>query len=176
MGDKGDPLVYLDDFLYYLKEEGVDVEQLRIVEVDEDSDDLKIGKLLLDYLDEQQYNDDNVEIERIYHYYDSPITYSSRDIETGQLYFNNLVDHIDGRDLHMIVPITEDLLQQLNESKISINELYRQVGDRVIYYVLSDLNFIQYYQSQRDSLGVPDEYYNASEDCNITDEDDFTLF
>lgn len=138
--------------------------------------ELKVGKLLLDYLDEQLYNEDNVEIERIYHYYDLPITYSSRDIETGQLYFNNLVDHIDGRDLYMIVPITEDLLQQLNESKLSINELYRQVGDQVIYYVLSGLIYIQYYQSQRDSLGVPDEYYNASEDCFITDEDDFTLF
>ena len=138
--------------------------------------ELKVGKLLLDFLDDQLYNEDNVEIERIYHYYDSPITYSSRDIETGQLYFNNLVDHIDGRDLYMIVPITEDLLQQLNESKLSINELYRQVGDQVIYYVVSGFNFIQYYQSQRDSLGVPDEYYNASEDCFITDEDDFTLY
>lgn len=176
MGDKGDPVVYLDDFLDYLKEEGVDVEQLRIVEVDDDIDELKVGKLLLTYLDDQQYNEDNVQIERIYHYYDSPITYSSRDIETGQLYFNNLVDLIDGRDLHMIVPITEDLLQQLNESKLSINELYRQVGDRVIYYVLSGHNFIQYYQSHEDSLGVPDEYYNTSEDCFITDEDDFNLY
>lgn len=140
------------------------------------SNELKIGKLILGYLDEQQYNEDNVEITRIYHYYDSPITYSSRDIETGQLYFNNLVDHFDGLDVYMIVPITEDLLQQLNESKLSINELYRQVGDRVIYYVVSGINFIEYYQSQRDSLGVPDEYYNTSEDCFITDEDDFNLY
>lgn len=139
------------------------------------SNELKIGKLLLDYLDEQQYNEDNVEIKRIYHYYDTPITYSSRDIETGQVYFNNFVDHIDGRDLNMIVPITEDLLHQLNNSKLSINELYRQVGDQVIYYVLSGLNFIQYYQSHGDSLGVPDVYYNTSEDCFINDEDDFTL-
>lgn len=141
-----------------------------------DSNELKIGKLLLDYLDEQQYNEDNVEIKRIYHYYDTPITYISRDIETGQVYFNNFVDQIDERDLHMIVPITEDLLSQLNESKLSINELYRQVGDQVIYYVLSGLNFTQYYQSQMDSLGVPDEYYNTSEDCFITDEDDFALY
>lgn len=140
------------------------------------SNELKIGKLILGYLDEQQYNEDNVEIKRIYHYYDTPITYISRDIETGQVYFNNFVDQIDSRDLYMIVPITEDLLYQLNNSKLSINELYRQVGDQVIYYVLSGLNFIQYYQSQRDSLGVPDEYYNKSEDCFITDEDDFTLY
>lgn len=139
------------------------------------SNELKIGKLILGYLDEQQYNEDNVEIKRIYHYYDTPITYISKDIETGQVYFNNFVDQIDVRDLHMIVPITEDLLQQLNNSKLSINELYRQVGDQVIYYVLSGLNFIQYYQSQSNSLGVPDEYYNTSEDCFITDEDDFNL-
>ena len=135
--------------------------------------DLKVGKLLLNYLDEQHYNEDNVEIERIYHYYDSPITYSSRDTESGQLYFNNLVDHFDGRDLYMIVPITEDLLQQLNESKLRLNELYRQVGDQVIYYILIELNITQYYQSHGDSLGVPDEYYHESEDCFITVEDTF---
>ena len=135
--------------------------------------DLKVGKLLLNYLDEQHYNEDNVDIERIYHYYDSPITYSSRDIETGQLYFNNLVERIDERDLHMIVPITEDLLHQLNESKLSLNELYRQVGDQVIYYILIELNLTQYYQSHGDSLGVPDEYYHESEDCLITVEDTF---
>lgn len=138
--------------------------------------DLKIGNMVVDYLDEQLYNEDSVEIQRIYHYFDTPITYSSKDTETGQVYFNTLVDYIDGRDLYMIVPITEDLLHQLNESKLSINELYRQVGDQVIYYVVSGLNFIQYYQSQRDSLGVPDEYYNAGEDCFITDEDDFILY
>lgn len=61
--------------------------------------DLKIGNMVVDYLDEQLYNEDSVEIQRIYHYFDTPITYSSKDTETGQVYFNTLVDYIDGRDL-----------------------------------------------------------------------------
>ena len=135
--------------------------------------DLKIGNMLLDNLDESHYNEANEEILCMYDYEGAILTYSSRDIETGQLYFNNLVERTDEMDLHMIVPITEDLLQQLNESKLRLNELYRQVGDQVIYYLLLGLNITQYYQSHGDSLGVPDEYYHESEDCFITDEDIF---
>lgn len=135
--------------------------------------DLKIGNKVVDFIDESHYNEANEEILSMYDYDGAILTYSSRDIETGQLYFNNLVERIDERDLHMIVPITEDLLHQLNDSKLSLNELYRQVGDQVIYYLLLELNVTQYYQSHGDSLGVPDEYYHESEDCLITVEDTF---
>ena len=135
--------------------------------------DLKVGNKVVDYIDESHYNEANEEILCMYDYDGAILTYSSRDIETGQLYFNNLVERIDERDLHMIVPITEDLLHQLNNSKLSLNELYRQVGDQVIYYLLIELNLTQYYQSHGDSLGVPDEYYHESEDCLITVEDTF---
>ena len=135
--------------------------------------DLKVGNKVVDYIDEQLYNEDTLELLSMYDYEGAILTYSERDIETGQLYFNNLVERIDERDLHMIVPITEELLQQLNDSKLSLNELYRQVGDQVIYYILIELNLTQYYQSHGDSLGVPDEYYHESEDCLITVEDTF---
>lgn len=57
MEDKDDYLVYLDDFLDYLKEEGIDVEQLRIEEVDDDSDsdklELQNKRLTVDVIKEQ---------------------------------------------------------------------------------------------------------------------------
>lgn len=61
MGDKDDHVEYLDDFLDDLKEEGVDVEQLRIVEEDDDSDseldsdnlELQNKRLTVDVIKEQ---------------------------------------------------------------------------------------------------------------------------
>lgn len=104
---------------------------------------------------------EDLEYDRVFHYYDGPLTFTMRAKDTGQVYFFNYVDYSDVWDLYIQVPISEGTNLKLKGEQLSINELLREHQGSTIYYILSEQDKVTYLK--RDEP-IPKEHFSNTEE------------
>lgn len=112
-------------------------------------------------MEEPVHKIDDLEYDRVFNYYDVPLTFTMRAKDTGQLYFFNYVDYSDEWDLYIQVPISEETNLKLKGEQLSINELLRGNQGSTIYYILSGQDKVTYLK--RDEP-IPKEHFSNTEE------------